>query len=81
MINSCKNSSLRGLLTGLKNLSGKVNQLIVAHIGCEQGFVNCGLWAYESHFMSDFKNCHLNLACNCVIVICEGGKIANQIKE
>lgn len=53
-ISSAKEAFLKGLTTGLKNPSGKGKRLIVVHIGNEHGFVNDGLWVFESHSTNEY---------------------------
>jgi len=47
-IMSHRDAFLRGLTAGPKNPSGKGKRLIVVHIGSSDGFVEGGLWCFES---------------------------------
>ena len=53
-ITTPKDDFLRGLTVGLKNPSGKGKQPFVVHIGNETGFVNNGLWVFESHSTTEY---------------------------
>lgn len=73
---------MSGLSPGLKNPSGKGKRLIITHIGSETGFVEGGLWVFESKKGGDyheemnsdsfekwFANILPLLEDNCVIVL------------
>jgi hypothetical protein len=47
-VTSCRDAFLKGLSTGAANPSGKGKQLIVVHIGSNEGFVPGGLLLFES---------------------------------
>ena len=79
---SAKYAFLNGLSTGLRNPTGKGKRLIVVHIGSEKGFVDNGLWVFESHstkeyheemtgdaFHEWFRKVLPQLEPNCVIVM------------
>lgn len=53
-VKSRKDAFLSGLSTGNKAPSGKGSRLIIAHIGSETGFVNGGLWMFESKKGGDY---------------------------
>lgn len=47
-ITSARDAFIKGLSTGLKNPTGKGKRLIVTHIGSDTGFLEGGLWIFES---------------------------------
>ncbi|XP_044764539.1 uncharacterized protein LOC123321101 [Coccinella septempunctata] len=53
-IKSCRQARREGLSTGLKNPSGKGRRLIICHIGGQNGFVENGLWFFESNKSGDY---------------------------
>lgn len=53
-VKSRKEAFLSGLSTGNKAPSGKGSRLIITHIGSETGFVDGGLWMFESKKGGDY---------------------------
>lgn len=53
-VQSSKDAFMKGLSTGLKNPSGKGKRLIVVHIGSDTGFLQGGLWVFESKSSGDY---------------------------
>lgn len=53
-VTSSREAFLLGLSSGLKNPSGKGKCLIITHIGNENGFVEGGLWTFESKKGGDY---------------------------
>lgn len=81
-VKSSRQAFLSGLSTGLKNPTGKGNRLIITHIGSDSGFVDGGLWIFQSKTTGDyheemnsknfekwFSNCLEKLEENAVIVL------------
>ncbi|XP_072377702.1 uncharacterized protein [Diabrotica undecimpunctata] len=81
-VKSSRQAFLSGLSAGLKNPSGKGKRLTLTHIGSETGFVEGGLWTFESKKSGDyheemnsdgfekwFANILPLLEDNCVIVL------------
>lgn len=53
-IKSVRDAFRNGLSTGLKNPTGKGKRLIIVHAGSEKGFVENGLWVFESHSTKEY---------------------------
>ncbi|XP_072380521.1 uncharacterized protein [Diabrotica undecimpunctata] len=81
-VKSSRQAFLSGLSASLKNPSGKGKRVILTHIGSETGFVEGGLWTFESKKSGDyheemnsdgfekwFANILPLLEDNCVIVL------------